>query len=95
LASAHILYQRGLDDTLDQEVAMTVLALDHINIMTRDLAGTAAFYADLLDLRSGDGPGGLANQDVIWMYDASGRALIHLKKGFVYQATGCHAELNK
>jgi catechol 2,3-dioxygenase-like lactoylglutathione lyase family enzyme len=57
---------------------MTVQALDHINIMTADVAGTAAFYAELLDLRIGDGPPPFPRTDMIWMYDAANRPLIHI-----------------
>lgn len=35
---------------------MIVERLDHVNIIAADLAGTARFYAELLDLVEGDGP---------------------------------------
>ena len=35
---------------------MRVNALDHVNIITDDMARTTGFYADLLDLEVRDGP---------------------------------------
>ncbi len=57
---------------------MIVERLDHINIITKDLAGTARFYADLLDLEERDGPPPMKPEQVRWMYDAAGNAILHL-----------------
>ena len=57
---------------------MIVERLDHVNIITDDLAGTARFYADLLDLREGDGPPPMKPDQVRWMFDAGGNAILHL-----------------
>ena len=57
---------------------MRVEALDHINIISADLEGTARFYAELLDLEPRDGPPPLTHENARWMYDTSGRAIVHL-----------------
>lgn len=57
---------------------MQVNALDHVNIITDQLDQTADFYARLLDLERRDGPPPLPPHQVQWMYDASGRAILHL-----------------
>jgi catechol 2,3-dioxygenase-like lactoylglutathione lyase family enzyme len=57
---------------------MKVQALDHINIITADLDGTARFYADLLNLERHDGPPPLTPVNAQWMYDGEGRAIIHI-----------------
>jgi catechol 2,3-dioxygenase-like lactoylglutathione lyase family enzyme len=57
---------------------MIVQRLDHVNIITDRLAETARFYADLLDLEERDGPPPLLPEQVRWMYDASGQAILHL-----------------
>ncbi len=55
---------------------MKVNALDHVNIITANLDGSARFYADLLGLERRDGP--MAPHQGQWMYDADGRAILHL-----------------
>lgn len=57
---------------------MKVNALDHINIITADLDGTAAFYADLFNLQRRDAPPPLTPQTAQWMFDEAGRAIIHI-----------------
>lgn len=57
---------------------MKVNALDHVNIITDDLDGTARFYAELLGLERRDGPPPLLPEMVQWMYDEAGRAIIHI-----------------
>jgi catechol 2,3-dioxygenase-like lactoylglutathione lyase family enzyme len=57
---------------------MTVLALDHVNIITGDLDGTACFYAELFDLDRRDAPPPLTPQTAQWMFDDAGRAIIHI-----------------
>ena len=59
---------------------MRVNTLDHVNIVTEDLAGTARFYADLLGLEARDGPPPSRRDDVIWMYDDAGRPILHLNR---------------
>jgi catechol 2,3-dioxygenase-like lactoylglutathione lyase family enzyme len=57
---------------------MIVERLDHVNIITADLEASARFYADLLDLEARDGPPPMKPDQVQWMYDASGQAVLHL-----------------
>jgi 4-hydroxyphenylpyruvate dioxygenase-like putative hemolysin len=55
-----------------------VIALDHINIITADLAGTARFYAEMFDLEPRNAPPPLTSETAQWMYDDAGRAIIHI-----------------
>lgn len=57
---------------------MKVNALDHVNIITDDLDGTARFYAELFGLERRDGPPPLAPEMVQWMHDDAGRPIFHL-----------------
>jgi catechol 2,3-dioxygenase-like lactoylglutathione lyase family enzyme len=57
---------------------MIVERLDHVNIITDQLAATARFYAELLDLEERDGPPPLKPEQVRWMYDQAGNAILHL-----------------
>lgn len=55
---------------------MTVKTLDHVNIQTRDMAGTIAFYGDLLGLVAKTAPR-RKPEERQWLY-AGDRAVIHL-----------------
>lgn len=57
---------------------MKVEALDHVNIITDKLDETAEWYAELLDLERRDAPPPLTPQTAQWMFDAEGRAIIHI-----------------
>lgn len=57
---------------------MQVDRLDHVNIITDDLAGTAAFYRALLDLEIRDAPPPLTPQNAQWAYDRNGNAVVHI-----------------
>jgi catechol 2,3-dioxygenase-like lactoylglutathione lyase family enzyme len=57
---------------------MQVEALDHVNIITADLKQSARFYVELLDLVEGDGAPGMPPDQVRWIYDQQGRAILHL-----------------
>jgi catechol 2,3-dioxygenase-like lactoylglutathione lyase family enzyme len=57
---------------------MHVNALDHINVITADVEGTARFYAELLGLERRNGPAPLPAAQVQWMYDRSGRPIVHV-----------------
>jgi catechol 2,3-dioxygenase-like lactoylglutathione lyase family enzyme len=57
---------------------MKVNALDHINIITADLNGTANFYHQMFDLERRDAPPPLTPENAQWMYDGEGRAIIHI-----------------
>ena len=56
---------------------MHVKNLNHVNIQTRDMAGTIGFYADWLGLEARTAP----ERDPAerqWLYDSRGMAVIHL-----------------
>src|SRR6185369_2230797 len=57
---------------------MRVNALDHVNIIVEDLDSSARYYADLFGLERRDAPPPLTPSNAQWMYDASGRAVIHI-----------------
>lgn len=57
---------------------MKVNALDHVNIITSDLDGTARFYAELLGLERRNGPPPLTPENAQWMFDDAGRAIVHI-----------------
>ena len=57
---------------------MQVNALDHVNIITDRLDETARFYAALLNLERRDAPPPLTPQNAQWMYDAGGKAIVHI-----------------
>lgn len=57
---------------------MKVNALDHINIITPDLHGTARFYAEMFGLEARDAPPPLTPDTAQWMFDHAGRAIIHI-----------------
>jgi catechol 2,3-dioxygenase-like lactoylglutathione lyase family enzyme len=57
---------------------MHVNHLDHVNIVTHDLPGTARFYVDLFDLEARNGPPPSRPDKVQWIYDGAGRAILHL-----------------
>jgi catechol 2,3-dioxygenase-like lactoylglutathione lyase family enzyme len=63
---------------LQRDGAMKVNALDHVNIISADLHGTARFYGDLLGLEIRDAPPPLTHDQAQWMHDDSGRAIIHV-----------------
>lgn len=58
---------------------MHVSAIDHVNILTDDLAATAAFYAAVLGLTQAERPHAVSGHVGAWMCDAQGRALVHLQ----------------
>ena len=57
---------------------MRVESLDHVNIITGDLEGSARFYAQVFGLEPRDGPPPLTHENARWLYDVAGRAVIHL-----------------
>ena len=65
------------DALLRENIPMKIEALDHINIITADLDGTARFYAELLGLERRDGPPPLKPGHAQWMH-AGGHAILHI-----------------
>ncbi len=57
---------------------MPVEQLDHVNIVTDRLDETAEFYVALLELERRDGPPPFRPDQMQWLFDGSGRALVHL-----------------
>lgn len=57
---------------------MTVTALDHVNIQTQDVAGTAQFFTDVLDLRAAPPFPGADMAQVTWMFDPADRPVVHI-----------------
>jgi catechol 2,3-dioxygenase-like lactoylglutathione lyase family enzyme len=57
---------------------MKVNALDHVNIITANLEGSARFYADIFGLERRNAPPPLTPETAQWMYDDAGRAILHL-----------------
>jgi catechol 2,3-dioxygenase-like lactoylglutathione lyase family enzyme len=60
-------------------------ALDHVNIVTEDVAGTARFYADLLGLQVRNGPPPSRPELVQWVYDDENRPIVHVNKVGAFQ----------
>ncbi|WP_323800249.1 VOC family protein [Parasphingorhabdus sp.] len=65
---------------------MKLNALDHVNIITDDLAGTTRFFVELFDLDVRNGPEPLPPEHVQWLYDDSGRAIFHINSKDMQQA---------
>jgi catechol 2,3-dioxygenase-like lactoylglutathione lyase family enzyme len=59
-------------------MSVHVEALDHVNIITSDVEGSARFYAQLLGLEPRDGPPPLTHANARWMYDKAERAVLHI-----------------
>ncbi len=57
---------------------MRVEALDHVNIITADLDGTARFYAEVFGLQRRNAPPPLTPDNAQWMYDGANRAIVHI-----------------
>ena len=57
---------------------MQVEAFDHVNIRTRDVGAAASFYSEILGLEVRNGPAPFASEQVRWLCDSSGRAIVHL-----------------
>ena len=57
---------------------MKVNALDHVNIITTDLDGTATFFTELLGLVRRNAPQPMTPNQAQWMCDDSGRPIVHL-----------------
>ena len=65
---------------------MKINALDHVNIITDDLEGTARFFVDIFDLDLRDGPEPLPPELVQWLYDDNDRAIFHINAKGMQQA---------
>ena len=57
---------------------MAVRSLDHVNIRTADVPGTATFFRDVLGLRAEAAPGSPSIDQGCWIHDRDGRAIVHI-----------------
>lgn len=57
---------------------MQVKALDHVNIVTPDIAAATAFYSALLGLTSDPRIPEAMRDKAVWLCDETGRAIFHL-----------------
>ena len=57
---------------------MPVRTLDHVNIRTLDVPGTAAFFGDVLGLETRPAPGRSTISEGCWAYDPGGRPIVHI-----------------
>jgi catechol 2,3-dioxygenase-like lactoylglutathione lyase family enzyme len=65
-------------DFLAGDIKLRVRALDHVNVRSRDIAASARFYVELLELEVRDPPGAMTSNHALWLCDQEGRAIIHL-----------------
>lgn len=57
---------------------MQISGIDHVNILTDDLEGTARFYETALGLSRAENPTIAKGIAGYWMRDGSGQAIVHL-----------------
>ncbi|WP_176594581.1 VOC family protein [Sphingobium sp. EM0848] len=57
---------------------MAVRSLDHVNIRTADVPGTAAFFRDILGLEARIAPGADHIDRGCWIHDPDGHPIIHI-----------------
>lgn len=57
-----------------------IRGLDHVNISTPDVAGSAAFFARVLGLTPASAPMGIPADQGLWLCDDNGHAIIHLRR---------------
>jgi catechol 2,3-dioxygenase-like lactoylglutathione lyase family enzyme len=65
---------------------MKVNALDHVNIITDDLAATTRFFVDIFGLDVRDAPAPLSPEHYQWLYDDNNRAIFHINSKRAPQA---------
>ncbi len=59
---------------------MSVTGLNHVNIRSRDVLASAAFYAKVLNLSAKTGPMATAPEQSQWLLDANNQPIIHLRQ---------------
>jgi len=57
---------------------MKVESLDHINIRTRDVAATVAFFREILDMEATPPPGKTGIEEAAWLIDSRNLPVIHV-----------------
>ncbi len=70
---------------------MQVLGVNHINIVTGDLAATCEFYEQLLGMTAQKNPFAMEGFDGRWISDAQGNPIVHVQ---AYNAER-HGELKR
>jgi len=73
---------------------MTVRRLDHVNVLTRDLPGTIAFYEDLLEMKAGPAPSGDIRR-AAWIYDDGDLPILHIQAVDATQPEAKFADIRK
>lgn len=58
-----------------------ITGFDHVNIRTMDVAGTLAFFRDVLEMGTSPFPGRKDMEKAGWVLDPNGNALIHVNYG--------------
>jgi catechol 2,3-dioxygenase-like lactoylglutathione lyase family enzyme len=71
---------------------MQVNWLDHVNLITDKLDETAEFYKALLNLERRNAPPPLTPETAQWMYDAGGKAIVHINSVDCPRAFDRHVE---
>ena len=69
---------------------MPVLGLEHINIRTADLARTLAFFGEVLGMKVGPSPGSGSTENGAWIFDTTGKAVIHVASSKVIYPSDSH-----
>ncbi|RVT89414.1 VOC family protein [Sphingomonas crocodyli] len=70
---------------------MPVAALDHVNVRTTDIAGTLAFYRDVLGMEVVPAPGANDITRSGWVLDTAKRPIIHVGSAELnYPSDGTH-----
>ena len=57
---------------------MSILALDHVNIRSRNPQGTADFFRDVLLMKVGPPPGAPPGIGATWIYDDNDLPIVHI-----------------
>jgi len=73
---------------------MTVRRLDHVNVLTRDLPGTIAFYEDLLEMKARPAPSGDIKR-AAWIYDDGDLPILHVQAVDPAQPEAKFADIRK
>ena len=57
---------------------MSILALDHVNVRSRDPKATLAFFRDVLLMKVAGPMGGAPREDGGWVYDDNDLPIVHI-----------------
>jgi catechol 2,3-dioxygenase-like lactoylglutathione lyase family enzyme len=59
---------------------MSVIGLNHVNIRSKDVLASAAFYEKVLQLRAQNGPMAMRPEQAQWLFDANDHPIVHLRQ---------------